>query len=58
MRERTRPTILVVLFLQISLLLCTAGFVLTKKAEHFDRYLGPGPRLTAPSSDEVTGGQS
>ena len=54
MRERTRPTILVVLFL----LLCTARFVLTKKAEHFDRYLGPGPRLTAPRSDEVTGGQS
>ncbi len=33
-------------------------FVLTKVTEHFDRYLGRGPRTAAPSSDEVTGGQN
>ena len=33
-------------------------FVLTKVAEHFDRYLGRGPRPAVPSSDEVTGGQN
>ncbi len=33
-------------------------FVLTKITEHFDRYLGRGPRPAAPSSDEVTGGQN
>ena len=32
-----------------------ARFVLTKVTEHFDRYLGPGPRPASPRTEQAEG---